>query len=151
MDTRKMNGVPAGLESLRRRFEHSRGVRKPRSRIPDPLWAAAVKLAGTYGLHRTARTLRVDYYSLKKRVAAASAVDEGRPGRRVGARVRSAPGPEDGAGATFLELTSPAPTSYGECVVEWEDVAGAKMRVQLKGVTMPDLTALSRSFWDSQS
>jgi hypothetical protein len=132
MDTRKMNGVPAGLESLRRRFEHSRGVRKPRSRIPDPLWAAAVKLAGTYGLHR-------------------SAVDEGRPGRRVGARVRSAPGPEDGAGATFLELTSPAPTSYGECVVEWEDVAGAKMRVQLKGVTMPDLTALSRSFWDSQS
>ena len=32
--------------------------------------------------------------------------------------------------------------------VELEDAAGAKMRVHLQGVAMPDLAALSRSFWN---
>jgi hypothetical protein len=32
--------------------------------------------------------------------------------------------------------------------LELEDAVGAKMRVQLKGVAIPDLTALARSFWD---
>jgi len=37
-----------------------------------------------------------------------------------------------------------------ECVIEWEDVAGARMRVQLKGQNTPDVLALSRSFWDAE-
>ena len=37
-----------------------------------------------------------------------------------------------------------------ECVIEWEDVAGARMRVQLKGENAPDVLALSRSFWDAE-
>ena len=32
------------------------------------LWAAAVKLADKYGIHRTAKALQVDYYALKKRI-----------------------------------------------------------------------------------
>jgi hypothetical protein len=32
----------------------------------------------------------------------------------------------------------------------WEDAAGAKMRVHLKGVEAPDVVALSRSFWEAQ-
>jgi hypothetical protein len=35
-----------------------------------------------------------------------------------------------------------------ECVIEFEDAAGARMRVQLKGQNPPDLLALSRSFWN---
>jgi hypothetical protein len=31
--------------------------------------------------------------------------------------------------------------------LELEDAGGAKMRVHLKGVEAPDITALSRSFW----
>jgi hypothetical protein len=34
--------------------------------------------------------------------------------------------------------------------VEWEDPTGAKMRIQLKGVQVPDVVALSRSFWEGQ-
>jgi hypothetical protein len=155
MDTRETRDLPARLEALRRRFERSRRTRKPRTPIPDPLWAAAVKLVGRYGLCRIARTLRVDYYSLKKRVEAASAAEHGRPTptnalRRcpVGSRAVFAAGAEDGTRATFVELPPPAHTAFSECILELENREGAKMRVQLKGVAMPDLTALSRSFWD---
>ncbi len=151
MDTRETHDLPARLEALRRRFERWRGIRKARSPIPDPLWAGAVKLVGTYGLCRTARTLRLDYYSLKKRVEAASIVGHGRPtstgARRrcpVDARAVAAAGSD---GATFVELPSPAYPS-GECLVELENPAGGKMRVHLKGVALPDLTVLTRSFWD---
>jgi hypothetical protein len=73
MDTRETRDPPVRLGAVRRRFERWRHTRKRRLPIPGPLWAAAVKLVDRYGLCRTARTLRLDYYSLKKRVAAASA------------------------------------------------------------------------------
>jgi hypothetical protein len=34
--------------------------------------------------------------------------------------------------------------------LELENVGGAKMRIQLKGVAVPDLAALSQSFWNRQ-
>ena len=68
MSTKRNRDLPARLISLRERFEDWRGTRKTRSRIPEPLWDAAVKAAGTFGLHRTAKALRVNYYALKKRV-----------------------------------------------------------------------------------
>ena len=37
-----------------------------------------------------------------------------------------------------------------ECILELEDVAGAKMRIHIKGMEAPDLAALSRSFWGSE-
>jgi len=138
MGTRKTRDLPARLEGLRRRFERWRQTRKVRSRIPEPLWAAAVKVAGTYGIHRTAKTLRVDYYSLKKWVEGAPAVTASKmPGRA--------------AGATFLELPPAAWPGPGECTLELEDTSGAKLRVHLKGFGAPDLAALSRSFWQSES
>ena len=51
---------------------------------------------------------------------------------------------------TFVELASPVQTASGECVLEVENADGAKMRMHLKGVAMPDLVALSRSFWNRQ-
>jgi len=144
MDTRKPRNLPTRLEGVRRRFERWRQTHATRARIPDSLWAAAVKMAGRYGLHRTARALPVEYYSLKKRVERESA----------GAAVVA-----DGAiPATFLELAPPAdhgfaaaPISGCEYLLELEDAAGAKMRVHVKGVPTPDLAALSRSFWNPAS
>jgi hypothetical protein len=126
-----------GLEAARRRFDRWRQRHHFRSRLPESLWAAAIKLAGTAGLNRTAKALRLDYYSLKKRCEQASVAgpvlcaERGRP--------------------TFLEL--PAPVSAGgcECLMELENASGAKMRVHLKGIAVPDLAALSRSFWNLQS
>ena len=138
MTTKKRRELPARLEEARRRFERWRRTRKVRSRIPEPLWAAAVKLAGGYGIHRTAKALRVDYYSLKKRA-------EGTPA----ATASNVPGAT--AGATFLELPAAAWAGSGECTLELEDAGGAKMRVHLKGFAAPDLAALGRSFWRSES
>jgi hypothetical protein len=138
MSTERTHALPARLERLRRRFEQWRRRRKGRERIPEPLWAAAVKLAATYGVHRTAKALRVDYYALKKRVDAAPAVTAGKASAAA-------------AGARFLELPTAAWSGGGECTLELEDAGGAKMRVHLKGFDAPDLAALSRSFWRSES
>ena len=138
MGTNKTRDLPVRLKRLRQRFERWRRTRKGRSRIPEPLWASAVKMAGTYGTGRTARALRVDYYALKKRL-------EGTPAVAGGKR------PEEGSGATFLEVPPPVWAGAGECTVELEGAGGAKLRVHLKGFGPPDVTALSQSFWQSQS
>jgi hypothetical protein len=137
MRAKRRRELPARLEGLRQRFEGWRRTRKLRGRIPEPLWAAAVKLAGRYGIHRTAKALRVDYYSLKKRV-------EGAPAATASMV------PVGAAGATFLEVPPPAWPGCGECTLEWEDAGGAKLRVHLKGFEAPDLAALSRGFWQSE-
>jgi len=137
MGAKKTGDLPARLEGLRRRFERWRRTRKVRARIPEPLWASAMKLAGRYGIHRTARALRVDYYALKKRVEGTTAVI-------------SSKAPAATAETKFLELPAAAWSGSGECTLELEDAVGAKLRVHLKGVEAPDLAALSRSFWQSE-
>jgi len=135
MSTRRTRNLPAQLERTRRRFERWRRSRKGRSPIPDVLWASAVKAAGAYGLHRTAKVLRLDYYSLKKHVEAAGS-------RRVS---------KGEAVATFVELAPPTSGTSRECILELEDPCGAKMRIHLKGAAVPDLAALSRSFWSVEA
>lgn len=63
--------LPSSLEAVRGRFEQWRRTRECRSRIPDALWAAAVRVAGTCGIHRTAQALRLNPDSLKRHVASA--------------------------------------------------------------------------------
>ena len=58
--------------------------------------------------------------------------------------------PEKGAAATFLELAPPPSAGACECTLDLENASGAKMRVQLKSITTPDLAALSQSFWNHQ-
>ncbi len=133
MSTGPRRDLPARLEIVRLRFDRWRRTRKRRSRIPDPLWAMAVKLADAYGIHQTARALHIDYYSLKKRTEAASAVE---------------PGSGEKAAAAFVELPRPASASPCQCTLECKDASGARMRVHLTSQAPPDLAALSRSFWN---
>jgi len=142
MDTTKTRAVPAPLERLRRRFERWRQTRKIPAPIPKPLWAAAARMGARYGISRAAQLLRVNYSALKKRV------DEEEAAAAAGVMpVRS---PEASAVTRFVELASPLSAGAGECTLELEHADGAKMRVQLKGITMPDLAALSQSFWNHQ-
>ena len=144
MNAKRTRDLPAPLEGVRQRFQQWRRAQKARARIPDSLWTTAVKMAGTYGLCRTARALRVEYYSLKKRVEQQSAV----AGERR----------ELGTLAGFVELSPlvdhdfaavPAvPAGAYDCTLELEDADGSKMRVHLKAATPPDLTALCRNFWN---
>lgn len=138
---RQPTPLPSGLETARQRFDLWRRTRQGHCRIPAALWHLAAELAGAYGLCRTARVLRLDYPALKRHVEAA-----GRPSV-------SRPEPE----LAFVELTPSGRPSFSgipgapECILECENVSGAKLRVQLKGVAVPDLIALSRSFWSAEA
>jgi hypothetical protein len=101
-------------------------------RIPEPLWNQAADLARRYGVSRTGSILRVDYYELQKRVAQ----------QRIRNHKQTTPA------MAFVEL--PPTVIAGECVIEFENGSGSRMRVQLKGGQLPDLLALGRSFWDAR-
>ena len=110
-----------------RKFEQWPQRHRPRAQIPQELWCQAAELACTYGINRTARALRLDYYSLKKHVAAAA-----RSGQRV---------PE------FVEILSGGmPGPRPECLIEIEDGSGGKMRIHLQGGDLPDVAALTGVF-----
>jgi len=161
MGTGKVSrGIPARVESVRRRLERWRETRRARARIPEPLWGAAVKAAGRYGIHRTAKALRLDYYSLKRRVEreasekaaavkgaaqAKGAAAKRRDARKLGVGVAGAAAVP--ASATFVELPVSAWPACGECVLELERPGGTKMRVCLKGVSAADVAAIGRGLW----
>jgi len=146
MRSRKTQAIPARLEAGRRRFERWRRTRKGHSRIPEPLWTSAVKLAGAYGLCRTARTLGLDYNALKRRVASARPGDSP-GGKTAGAKAARRKTAAREPATAFVELAPPQRACLPECIVELEHPRGAKMRIHLKGAEDPDLAALSRSFW----
>ena len=94
------DGTSIGLEQTRRRITRWRDTRTHRGApMPAALWAAAIALARQHGLYTTARTLRVDYGSLKKRRDAAGA-----------GRVSS---------PAFVELPV-GPPGLGPCVIDLE-------------------------------
>jgi hypothetical protein len=134
MSPRKARTLPGRLEKVQRRFERWRQTRRIPSRIPGPLWASAVRMASTYGIAHTAKTLRVNYTALKKRIE-----------HEV---VASPDGPKESPVATFLELAPPTRVGSCQCTLEWENASGAKMRIHLQADETPDLVALSRSFWN---
>ena len=186
MRGRQIPDVSTRLEKANQRFEHWRQTQQGRSRIPEPLWAAAVRAAEQCGPFRTAQILRLDYASLKRRMEAAAtrkrrldiatacrrsgeAMSRVPSGRRVGHASGGLSGgavaPTDGkevptgreavptgreAVPTFLELTPPGAACLAEYILELEDARGAKMRVHLKGVDMPDWAALCRDFWSTE-
>ena len=151
MRSRKTQAIPARLEAGRRRFERWRRTRQGHSRIPEPLWTSAVKLARAYGLCRTARTLCLDYNALKQRVASVCPGDSlgGKTARAKAARQKTAVQKKtvQETAAAFVELVPAEHACLPECIVELEHPHGAKMRIHLKGATAPDLAALGRSFW----
>lgn len=117
------------LEQLRRRFDEFRNTQPLRSRLPEPLWAAAAELATRYGVHPTARTLRLDYGGLR---------------RRVEQRAQQKSTPVDAT--TFVELVGPVAGAITNCNVEVESVQGSKLRLELKAVATSELVNLIRAF-----
>ena len=117
---------PTPLDRVRWRFEHWRRTRPDRSPIPDALWALALAAAKAHGLYRTARTLRLNYADLK---------------RRLGAATRAP------AQTAFVELLPEPRLGGAACTLELETARGTKLRIQLQGMAPPDLVALSRTLW----
>ena len=123
-------GLPPDLTLGRSRFQAWRGERKLGERIPPPLWDLAVRLAKLHGVSRTATALGLDYYGLQRRTSTVAA-----------------PAPSNNP--AFVEL--PTPIRVGkECRLEFDNGAGATLRVQLVGYDAADVEALSRSFWNAR-
>lgn len=126
MATATSGGLPDDLLQARSQFQAWRKQRQPGRRIPEPLWQLAVRLVSTYGLCRTATALRLDYYSLKKHVAAAAH----QPGSN---------------GPAFVEMSVPLLVSK-QARVELVNGTGVTLRVHLVGYDAADLEALTRHF-----
>ena len=58
---------------------------------------------------------------------------------------------EAAVAAPFIELVAPTSASLCHCTLELENTSGAKMRIQLRSVAMPDFAAISRTFWNQPS
>jgi len=69
---RKPTLISEEFLDLQRRLAEWRSSHPPRSSLPDELWSAAVELARKHGLHRTARTLPIDYANLRRRLSGTS-------------------------------------------------------------------------------
>jgi hypothetical protein len=118
---------PAAFSRAQRKIDQWRQRHRPRARIPEELWREAAQLARAHGINRTARALRLDYYALKKRAAAAAG-----SGERAPEFVEILPG----------GMRAPQP----ECMIEIEETSGAKMRIRLQGGNLPDVADLTRAF-----
>src|SRR5574337_707678 len=65
---RKKTPTAEDFLNLQSRLAEWRSSHRPRSPLPEELWTAAVELARKHGLHRTARTLPMDYAGLRQRL-----------------------------------------------------------------------------------
>ena len=139
MDNATPSNFPAACSRVQQKLAHWRQRHRRGARIPEALWREAAKLASAHGINRIARALRLDYYSLQKRAAAAA-----RLGVRPSAAQSGTRAPE------FVELLPgglPAsPLSRPECLIEVEEPGGAKLRIHLQGGAFPDVAALTRGF-----
>jgi hypothetical protein len=108
--------IPDDLLLLSQRLEEWRSANPPRTRLPEPIWEAAVEMAQRHGLHCTTKTLRLDYMGLKKRLPAGTQSPRPTP-------------------PVFVELFGSPATGPMECVVELESGVD-RMRVSMKGAAL---------------
>jgi hypothetical protein len=130
MRTRTIFAPGSQLRRVQRHFELWRKTRKRCSPIPETLWVSAVELARKYGVHQTARALRLNYYSLKKRFPS---ID----GTKRGSQKK----------ATFVELLPSGATGLSVCTIEMENTQGEKMKIQLQSLDTTGLSVLANGFW----
>jgi len=131
---RARGALPSGVTRLCDEIERWRWTRARRTAMPSKLWTQAVALARrTERPYAVAKALRLDYGSLKRRMAESTA--------------RSAPtaGPSSSA-ATFVELTGAellaGPMGAGAVVEIWDEAARVRVTVRLSRTVELDVAQL---------
>jgi hypothetical protein len=128
VNRKSIPAIPEAILQLQRQLDQFRSTQARRTKLPEPLWQAAVELARQHGIYPVAHPLRLDYMGLKKRLG-------GIPVLR-----RKATKP------AFVELIAP----QEECVIEFEAPSGNKMRVQWKASTPRDWGSLLRAWRETE-
>jgi len=134
--TRRQKPIPEPITQLQQQLNEWRGTNRPRTRLPEPFWNAAVELARQYGIYRTAHPLRLDYADLKQRLLGR----QSRRPKRAGKVSKAA----------FVELHTSNTPQPDEWSIEFESSRGHKMRVQWKSTVPLDWVLLLRAWREVQ-
>ena len=112
--------IPEAITQLQRQLDQFRSTQPGRTKLPEPLWQAAVGLARQHGVYAVAHPLRLDYTRLKQRLG------------DIPKRQQKASKP------AFIEFLGGGSAPVSECVIEFESATGSKMRIQWKAAVPPD-------------
>ena len=113
------------LQEVSAIFAHWRRNGKPRNRIPEELWQAAVDLAPCCSTHRIAKALRLNYTELKHRI-----------GKRL----------SEEHPAQFVEIDMRQLWSTAPCVLELRSPTGFELKIHNVERLQPQLTSLVSCF-----
>src|SRR3974377_1962081 len=69
MNRKSAAPIPERTAQRRRQLEQFRSSHRSRTKLPEPLWQAAVELARQHGVYAVAHPLRLDYTRLKQRLS----------------------------------------------------------------------------------
>ncbi|HKU24422.1 MAG TPA: hypothetical protein VJQ54_03065 [Candidatus Sulfotelmatobacter sp.] len=123
--------VPESITELQTELQLFRSSHPLRTKLPESVWQSAAELARCHGIYVVARSLKLDYCTLKKHVS-------GSP--ESPSRGRKKPQ------AKFVELIGAARERVDEYLIEFESTRGRKLRIQCKSNTPPDWPALLRAW-----
>ena len=122
--------LPESIAELQVQLAEFRSTHPPRTKLPASLWQSAASLARCHGLYVVARSLKLDYSTLKKHLSGSA---EGRDTRK-------------NAQPKFIELIGATRHSVDEYVIEFESARGRKLRIHCKTNTPPDWPVLLRAW-----
>ena len=117
MISKNQSILPKDFRAVQRQFERWRVTRPRITRIPDPLWHAALSLYPRYSLNRISRVLHLENTVLRDHL-------------RLSARK---PGEKATKSQRFVELSAGSGMASGEYCIEVEDGGGKTVRVRLSG------------------
>lgn len=137
MNEKPFAPLPEPIRQLKEQLNQFRLTHARRSKLPEPLWAAATALAREHGIYAVAHPLRLDYVGLKKRLAGAPATE-----RKVRKGIAAKP--------AFVELSPPRRPISQEGTIEFESARGDKMRIPLRVTEDRDWTKLLRAWRESE-
>ena len=130
MSGKDQKRLSARIDNLSQRLERRR--KRHKGRLPERLWAAAVELARECGVNPISRSLRLDYYRLKRRLEASRASAE--PERNE-------------TNPTFVEIELPSVQEPSHCIVKMEDRSGVCLTVQVPASCAGELAGVASALW----
>lgn len=124
------SNVSEPLAELQAQLAEFRSTHPPRTKLPASLWQSAAAQARYHGLYVVARSLKLDYSTLKKHLSGSA---EGR-----GTRKKAQP--------KFIELIGGTRHHVDEYVIEFESARGRKLRIHCRTNRPPDWPVLLRAW-----
>lgn len=128
-----LNQAASSTESiteLQAQLSQFRSSHPPRTRLPQAVWRSAAALVRNHGLYVVARSLKLDYSTLKRHVNGTP--ESVRRGKKVQPK--------------FVELIGATRQGVDEYLIEFESARGHKLRVQCKTNTPLDWPVLLRAW-----